>query len=127
MQRVQGENPYANQASAFNRMDDGIPSRAHPAFEDLAPDKRQPEDANAAHDEIGALYPASWSKTEGADSLLHGTIAWTGGALDQVDDREEQGSAYPDGQPHEQLPRDGYSSKGRRAKSHREGLCRRLR
>src|SRR5260221_11594138 len=124
MERVLDEDPDTNQSQTLNAMYDGIRSRAHATFEDPAPHKSEPNDAEAAEHKIGALDPASGTKTEGANGLLPGIVAGPGRAFDQVDDQEEYRATYPDGQPHEHWPRNRDS---RGTKCRRNGLGRRLR
>src|SRR5258706_1491162 len=125
MQRVLDKDADAEQAHAFETMHDGIPARAHPAGENLAPDNGEPEDAEAAEDKVGALDPPAWTKTERTNGLLPGSVARSGRPLDRIDGQEEDSSGDPDGQPHEQVARNGSRTKrcweGRRSPLRRRG------
>src|SRR5258705_13863675 len=92
-------------------MHDGIPARAPPACENLAPDNGEPEDADAAQDKIGALDPPVWTKTDRTNGLLPGIVARSSRPLDRIDGEEQHGSGNPDGQPHEQVARNGGRAK----------------
>src|SRR5207248_2861206 len=63
---IRREEPDQNQGAAFNAAYAWIPLLAHAAFEDRSPDEREPEDAGAAHDEVGALDPTAWTEAQGA-------------------------------------------------------------
>src|SRR5215469_1500775 len=106
--RILREDGNRNESRSLDTTDEGIPGRADTTFEDLAPDKSQPEDAHSAEGKIRLLYPAARTQAERADSLLPGIIAGAGGSFNEVADREKHGSSYPAGQPPEQSPRNGF-------------------
>ena len=102
MKRVLCEDRNSNQSQSFNATNDGIPGRAHAAFEDLAPDKCQPEDAHATESKIELLYPSTWTQGERADGLPPGIIAGTGRALKHIDERKQRSTSNPAGKQDQQ-------------------------